>query len=130
MDVWMPDGSPAPNDDFSGNLSFVVADFLIRINSPRITEIRDGEDRTAINRKRAKFGKQPLFSYHVVDLNAQVKAGLKAIAQAETEEAEHGKRRLHWRRGHFKCCRTGIFWWNPHLAGRAELGVIDKEYAA
>ena len=107
-----------------------VTDFVIRINSPRITEVSLCDDLSAINKKRTRNGKLPLFSYHVVDLNRQVKAGLKAIEHEGADENEQGRRRRHWRRGHFKCCRTGIFWWNPHLAGRTELGVVLKEYAA
>jgi hypothetical protein len=110
------------------DLAVLVTDFVIRINSPRITDVRDGDDTSALNRKRIKQGKQPLFSYRLVDLNKQVKAGLRAVVKAENGPA--GQKRLHWRRGHFKCCRTGIFWWNPHLAGRDDLGYVDKEYAA
>ena len=104
----------------------LVADFVIRINSPRITDIRPGEDRTALNKKRLRNGKLPLYDYREVDLNKEVKAGLRMSEQGDSG----GHRRLHWRRGHFKCCRTGIFWWNPHLAGRRDMGVIEKHYAA
>jgi hypothetical protein len=127
-------GCAEDREETSGSprdFALCVTDFVIRINSPRITEISPCDDLSAINRKRQRNGKLSLFSYNVVDLNKDVKAGLRAIEHAElADEAEGGKQRQHWRRGHFKCCRTGVFWWNPHLAGRAQLGVIEKEYAA
>lgn len=106
----------------------MVTDFIIRINSPRITEIRQGKDLTALNKKRARNGKLPLYQFLTVELSEDVKRGLKMSEQADT--VPEGHRRLHWRRGHFKCCRTGLFWWNPHVVGKRELGVIEKHYAA
>ncbi|MBP3955451.1 hypothetical protein J8F10_09170 [Gemmata sp. G18] len=111
-------------------MALLIVDYVVRINSPRITETRPCDDLTALNHKRSKNGKPPLFSHHIVDLNKQVKAGLRLAERFDADEAAHGKRRLHWRRGHFKCCRTGVFWWNPHLAGKAELGLIEKDYVA
>jgi hypothetical protein len=127
-----PDRKELSEDERRSQQEFAlsVTDFVIRINSPRITDVSPCDDLSTINKKRHKNGKLPLFSYHVVDLNRQVKVGLRAIEIAQRGDDNQGKVRQHWRRGHFKCCRTGVFWWNPHLAGRADLGVIAKEYAA
>jgi hypothetical protein len=36
--------------------------------------------------------------------------------------------RMHLRRGHFKQRRTGLFWWNPHVAGKNSEFSIEKSY--
>jgi hypothetical protein len=105
-------------------LANITYDFIVRINSPRITDVRPCEDQSKINRKRARLGRAPLFSYHVVDLNKDIKSHLR---QADNEGAGV---RFHWRRGHFKACKNGLFWWNPHTAGRKVHGEIRKDYAA
>jgi hypothetical protein len=102
----------------------LLCDFVIRINSPRIIEFRPCEDLSRLNKKRTRSGNSPLFSYQVVDLSKPVKDSMKL------SETEGGGVRFHWRRGHFKVCRTGIFWWNPHTAGRKVYGEIRKEYVA
>lgn len=38
------------------------------------------------------------------------------------------KSRMHLRRGHFKQRKTGLFWWNPHIAGKESEYVIEKSY--
>lgn len=101
-------------------------DFLIRMNSDKITDMQRETDLSAINRKRVRNGKQALFSYRIVDLRQSIKDDLLLMER----QVSDSHMRRHWRRGHFKCCRTGIFWWNPHLAGREELGFVDKHYVA
>ncbi|MFO0906838.1 MAG: hypothetical protein U0835_00460 [Isosphaeraceae bacterium] len=118
--------------NFEGfNLALVAYDFIVRINSPKITEFRPCEDLTLLNRKRARQGKLPLCSYQIVDLNKTIKHDLR-LADSEGE----GGMRFHWRRGHFKLLsgprykEPGLHWWNPHTAGRKVNGEIKKEYVA
>jgi hypothetical protein len=103
-----------------------IIDFLVRINSEKIAEITACENLDRINKKRTKNGKLPNFEYHIVDLNKNIKKDLEFMKKMESDS----HLRLHWRRGHFKCRKTGVFWWNPHLAGREELGKIEKHYEA
>jgi hypothetical protein len=115
------------NDGYQLLMNFEVkllCDFIIRINSPRVTEFRRCEDLTRINRKRLKLGRLPLYVYQIVDLSKDIKASLR-----EAENEADGVR-FHWRRGHFKARRTGLFWWNPHTAGRKVYGEVKKEYVA
>ena len=116
-------GNPLTNEAY-GKIGIMAYDFIVRINSPRITEFRPCDDLTRINRKRARQGRPPLSSYQVVDLNRDVKASLRLNDQ------EEGGVRFHWRRGHFKARKSGLFWWKPHTAGRREFGEIRKEYVA
>lgn len=103
----------------------LIFDFIVRMNSKRITDVHPAEDLSRINKKRLRLGKLPLCEYHIVDLNKEIKQYLKQI----DGEVVHGVR-FHWRRGHFKIRKTGIFWWNPHTAGRIANGEIHKEYTA
>lgn len=60
------------------------------------------------------------------------------IKRTEYEQSAKGnQQRLHFRRGHFKEYTTekplfgkyvGVFWWEAHAAGNAEIGEIKKDY--
>ncbi|OJW21227.1 MAG: hypothetical protein BGO49_24760 [Planctomycetales bacterium 71-10] len=124
LDIVNESGEIVDKESFAGQLAITFYDVIVRINSPRITDIRPCEDQSKINRKRAKLGRPPLFSYHVVDLNKDIKSHLRQV------DNEGAGVRFHWRRGHFKACKNGLFWWNPHTAGRKVHGEIRKDYAA
>lgn len=105
-----------------------MIDYIIRINSPAVTDISPVIDYSRLNKHRVRGGKLPMQEIRVVSLAKHIKTALK---QAGSEEEEAGYNvRYHWRRGHFKTRKTGIFWWSPHTAGRKELGEITKEYVA
>lgn len=125
MDVEADDGMEIDTNDFARQLACYAYDFIIRINSPRITEFRPCDDLTKINKKRLRLGRAPLCTYQIVDLNRAIKAQLR-----QTESESEGGVRFHWRRGHFKARKTGIFWWSPHTAGRKVNGEVEKEYVA
>jgi hypothetical protein len=36
--------------------------------------------------------------------------------------------RAHLVRGHFKIRQSGIYWWSPHVRGKAALGMIHSNY--
>ena len=88
---------------------------------------------SALQRARQKRGELPLYRYHV----------LKVVPGKgqERREGQPGHSldpvAVHWVRGHFKRYtedrplfgkKVGIFWWQPHLAGRAHERFVDKEY--
>ena len=118
------DGKEVADEDGAEQFAIFAYDCIIRINSPRITEFRPCDDLDKINRKREKQGKSHLVSYVVVDLSREIKQSLRQSG------SEGGGVRFHWRRGHFKARKNGLFWWNPHTAGRKVLGEIEKDYAA
>jgi hypothetical protein len=125
MNIENADGTDDDEVRFEHVCTVLIFDFIVRMNSKRITDFKPAEDLSRINKKRLRLGKLPLCEYHIVDLNKEIKQCLKQT----DSEVVHGVR-FHWRRGHFKARKTGIFWWNPHTAGRAEYGEIDKEYTA
>ena len=85
-----------------------------------------------IQRKRAKKGKSPLFSYHVLKLkNVSYKSG-------KNGEAGLWSNRVHLCRGHVREYTAenplfgkivGKFWIPPHARGNRDLGVVQKDYA-
>jgi hypothetical protein len=87
----------------------------------------------ALNKKRVKKGKQPLFTYHTLVVNP--------IGNKKRSDGVHEptgiKQRLHFCRGHFKEYTpdkplfgklTGLYWWQPMVRGNKELGIVHKDY--
>lgn len=118
--------------DFESATKFLVtwANVLIgiicTINSPKIVE-KEFIDRADCKRNKIK-GAKKLHSYTRIKLSPSVKRAIDLEGQTELENK--GNRKLHWRRGHFKHCRTGTFWWSAHLAGSATNGVVNSRYVA
>ena len=85
-----------------------------------------------LNKKRAKKNKQPLFSYHVLEIKN--KPGLKLETHCGTKKWQQ---RVHLCRGHFKTYTkenplfgsiAGTYWWQPQARGNVKKGVILKDY--
>ena len=76
----------------------------------------------ALNKKRIKAGKIPIYSYKVLVLrNNRIRLALGGT---------HDSPRVHLRRGHIKHRRSGDFWWQPHVVGDKKRGVVMKDYSA
>lgn len=75
-----------------------------------------------VNKRRELEGKVPFFSYHVVSLIRRVRVGNALPGGGGT------KRRLHFRRGHWRHYEKFKTWVRWCLAGDPDLGFIDKEY--
>lgn len=83
----------------------------------------------ALNRKRIKSNKIPLFSYHTLII--------KPVTRRQKSVPQHlWQNRIHLCRGHFKVYTDanplfgkiiGRFWWQPHVAGRSK-GAVLKDY--
>lgn len=89
-----------------------------------VFEVSEADISDKLNRARVKRGKEPFFSYHMVDLKPEMKSRLDASANTGIQQ------RRHWVRGHFKERKTGRFFWHPHLAGNPDLGFVAKDYKA
>lgn len=76
-----------------------------------------------VNRRRELEGKEPFFSYHIVNLNRRVR-----VANPSNGGSATSKRRLHFRRGHWRHYEKFKTWIRWCLAGDPDLGFIDKEY--
>lgn len=77
-----------------------------------------------VNRHRERDGKEPFYSYHVVSLahRTRVANPLGGVGGATT------KKRLHFRRGHWRHYTEFKTWVRWTLVGNPDLGFIDKEY--
>lgn len=78
----------------------------------------------AVNAKRGKAGKLPLYDYHVVKLRGRITRQQHPYSGSGT----HRSPRLHFRRGHWRHYDTHRTWIRWMLVGNPELGFIDKSY--
>lgn len=91
-----------------------------------------------LNKQRAREGKAPVRDYHVVSLMKRLRSPLN-----EDHEPTGIRRRLHWRRGHWRHFKTtggevrysneegytvSKTWINWQLVGDETLGFIEKHY--
>ena len=79
-----------------------------------------------------KKGKNPLVSFRTVEIRP-----IRRIIETEKQNRNvSGSVALHMCRGHFKDYREhglfgkekGIYWWDAHVRGKAENGIVDKDY--
>ncbi len=78
-----------------------------------------------LNEARKKKGKKPMFDYHVVSLSKRTR--YEALPTGPYHEPAHRKR-LHWRRGHYRHYQNHKVWIARQLVGNPDLGFIDKHY--
>lgn len=102
--------------------SIQLAIFLRVLNCVNVkTETVDAP--AALNKKRTKSGKPPIYSYKVLVLRP-------SVAQRMDHGGTHESPRIHLRHGHIKRRNTGNFWWQPHVVGDRTRGVVMKDYRA
>lgn len=77
-----------------------------------------------LNRKREADGKLPLYSYHIVNLNRRYRTANPSTAGGSAQS----KKRLHFRRGHWRHYAEFKSWVRWTLVGNPDLGFVDKEY--
>jgi hypothetical protein len=85
-----------------------------------------------LSKKFQKRHGRPLVRYHVLDIEP-----MKKVLRSEGESEKTGiKKALHICRGHFKDYRQrglfgkikGLYWWDSHVRGTIEQGIVDKDY--
>lgn len=78
-----------------------------------------------LNRSREKRGRAPIADYHVIKLAHRH----RTLPRSDDDQAEPGTRkRLHFRRGHWRHFSNHKTWINWMLVGDPDLGFIDKHY--
>lgn len=86
----------------------------------------------ALQRARRRRGRPPAYTYY--RLRVRARGRLHPLVRAGNRKSDPTA--IHWRRGHFKSYeerplfgkRTGLWWWQPHLAGLDYRSFRDKEY--
>lgn len=118
----------ARNQDLEhiGKYALIIGATLTALNSPTIIEKHE-KDFTEWNKKRVKHGQHILSNHISVNLKREIIDALAAQNAPLVDPNDKNPKKLHWRRGHFKHRKTGIFWWSPHLAGRGDTAQ-DKTY--
>lgn len=77
----------------------------------------------ALNIKREREGRVPVYDHHIVQLSGKHK-----IANALKNTGDGVKKRLHFRRGHWRHFASFKTWVRWTLVGDPSLGFVDKEY--
>lgn len=108
--------------DWAGEPSFLEATLTL-LNARNASE-RVYVDQTSHNIKRAKRGKSPLASHHVLRIHPRQRAVMKAATEAERDR----ELRAHFVRGHWKVRKSGVYFWRPFVRGRLTRGFVDKDY--
>ena len=93
---------------------------LTNVTVPEITAPK------MLNKKRVAKGKQPFFSYRVLQIQAP--RGVRAVAGG----GGHAAPRAHLRRGHIRRLEERTVWVRPamvNLGASAVLGAVGKDYA-
>lgn len=65
--------------------------------------------------KAKKTGKEATYSGDITYLTSRSEGG------GGSGTRQGGTVAAHWVRGHLKRCKTGIYWWNAHIAGSGEV---------
>lgn len=109
------------SDQYHAVMLAAIMQTLILLSCNNVKTVRT-EEPVKLNAKRAKSGKPPFVSYHILDVPGH-----------ETSDAElggtHASPRFHLRRGHVRRLPTGVSTWVRHCAvGSPANGMVKKDY--
>lgn len=94
------------------------------INCANVTTVKISAP-TALNKKRQNQGKQPFFSYKVLQLSQ----GNDATGRFHAG-GSHARPRMHLRRGHLRRLESKVIWVRPAMVNTgSKAGVVLKDYA-
>jgi hypothetical protein len=111
-------------EDWGGEGRFIVA--ALGLLNARNAIVRMETDYVRSNPKRVKCGRLPLFSYTTLKLRSTHKRTAHPLRGGRVMEGR--ELRAHFVRGHFKVRTSGVYWWNMHMRGSVERGLMDKDY--
>lgn len=108
-------------------LSYILEQTLLALHCTNVRSV-DNAPPDALNKKRQKAGKLPLFTYKTLHIISGERTGPHSQSD-DDEEARQGPR-LHFRRGHIRRVSEGrITWVQQCMVGNRRLGVVEKTYA-
>lgn len=114
-----------------GDVTMAVA--ILNVLSCKNVHLSMVDPPRALNKKRVKNGKLPLYRYHVLEVDL----GAGRAQSGKAPRGNAGIMPVHLCRGHFKEYTeerplfgrvTGRFWWQPCARGNAQRGVVIKDY--
>jgi hypothetical protein len=102
---------------------------ILLLNTRNVSVVKVNEPSAKLNRKRERNGKPPFFAYHTINIFLG-KPLRVARAMSESEIRAKFATTLPQTMviGHYKVRRTGVFWWEHHVRGHREDGVVEKGY--
>jgi len=102
----------------------VVISWLAALRCTNIESI-DNPPPVALNKKRLKQGKQPLFTYKTLHISQQ----RRSTGGRAGEDSGRNTPRLHFRRGHVRRIDAQrLTWVQPCMVGEKERGTVHKDY--
>lgn len=126
----------APRDAFATSLMqyhLGPALFAISLMHCKNVDLRSIDPPERLSRKNERKYGRPLTRYHILDIQP-MRETLDTEGEAQTKGLRHA---LHICRGHFKTFtedaplfgrHTGTYWWASQVRGKAEHGIIEKDY--
>ena len=117
--------------DCLGDVTMAVA--ILNVLSCKNVHLSMVDPPRALNKKRVKNGKLPLYRYHVLEVDL----GAGRAQSGKAPRGNAGIMPVHLCRGHFKEYTeerplfgrvTGRFWWQPCARGNAQRGAVIKDY--
>ena len=132
--VWLPGlyrltYEKDPNEKFEGAIQDVLGDVLWSLEllealscsnvSHQPIEAIDPRK----NAKRIKAGKLPIYETRILTIEAG-----KSTQSSQSHGGTHASPRQHLRRGHIRRLADKNIWVNSCVVGKAETGVIEKQY--
>jgi len=124
QDFWIG-GGPDEKDDHPPAFDFAISQIkaiCVALDAEVATRnvVRASE---GVNKKRVAEGREPFYSYHVVSLARRIR-----VANPYGGSGAQTRRRLHFRRGHWRHYEKFKTWVRWCLVGDPDLGFVDKEY--
>lgn len=107
----------------------VFVGLCVALNTKGFIEVKDVSKNMGF--KKNALGKKEPISKHdhkFVTLSLKGREYYEQIKHECISDTIRSRSRAHLRRGHFKQRKTGMFWWNPHMACRDAEYSITKEY--
>lgn len=129
--TWPHSGITEQGIDDTTHVLFSSATSVAALLSCKNIHVKVQDHPGAVQSKRVKRGKLPLYQYHTLEVSQSSTAH-----HSDSSLTANGDVALHWVRGHFKRYtadnklfgkHTGLYWWQPHVAGTAER-VVEKDY--
>ena len=108
-------------------LSYILEQTLLALHCTNVRSV-DNQPSAALNKKRKKAGKPPLFTYKTLHIVSGERSG--HYSQSEDNDEVNRSPRLHFRRGHVRHIGDGrITWVQQCMVGKRRAGVVEKSYA-
>lgn len=112
---------------FSKYIYIPIAESLLQINCSNVRVHKFQVPSSALSKRQLKPKELQFFKYHIIDLGRQYDT-IRNISEAKACIGTAADRAMYSVRGHFKNIKGRLFWWSPHVRGRAVNGVVEKDY--